>query len=244
VRGARGGTLFGAPSPGSPVAEHRASTRLVDWVGGSVDELLARAGTATAVDDRVAVRRLHRAIASHIRPSRANDSAQPASLTWRRRRGSCSQRLAVLESAARAIGIPTCARGLWIDGAFWYARVPVLRFAVPDPVLLAWPSFYVDREWVSVSELFATIEALAAANPRGFRSDGETLFDALSNTAVDWDGRTRADPVCLRCDLSSKVVSDLGYFASRDELFAANGHTLSATARAVAAPIFGRRVVE
>ncbi|WP_457464607.1 hypothetical protein [Streptomyces sp. TE5632] len=59
----------------------------------------------------------------------------------RRGRGSCSQRLAVLESVARASGVATRVRGLLVDGSFWYPRFPRLHRIVPEQVLLAWPEF-------------------------------------------------------------------------------------------------------
>ena len=130
-----------------------------------------------------------------------------------------------------------------LTGSSGYPRFPKLSFAIPDRVLLAWPSFHIDGVWVSASELFGTITSLAQVRPLGFTNDGGTLFDALQTTAVDWDGTTNSDPVCSQCDLSSRVVIDLGYFDSRDDLFKANGQTLCAPARIIAAPFFARRIV-
>ncbi|MFE4502287.1 transglutaminase domain-containing protein [Rhodococcus sp. NPDC056743] len=47
------------------------------------------------------------------------DDTQPASTTLRRGRGSCSQRLAVLEALARRRGIATRVEGLILRGEFW-----------------------------------------------------------------------------------------------------------------------------
>ncbi|SEK66054.1 hypothetical protein [Nonomuraea pusilla] len=64
---------------------------------------------------------------------------QPASRTLALGRGSCSQRLAVLEAVARACGVATRVRGLLVDGRFWHPRFPLLRPLVPGRVVLAWP---------------------------------------------------------------------------------------------------------
>lgn len=141
---------------------------------------------------------------------------QPASRTLTRGRGSCSQRLAVLEAVARSADIATRSRGLLVDGSFWYPRFPRLRFAVPDTVVLAWPEFNLDGAWTSASDLFEPPHA----SPAGFtNADSETLFDALARGAVDWDGVTSSTGACSSCDLSAAVLEDLGRYDSRDELF-------------------------
>jgi hypothetical protein len=66
-------------------------------------------------------------------------------------------------------------------------------------------------------------------------ADGETLFDALARTAVDWDGVTGST-----CDLSATVLADLGRFSSRDALFAAYGQALCWPIRTVAEPVLSR----
>ena len=234
--------VFGQPVPESPGIENLRSTAVLDWDADWMAEVTALGGAAS-VSGVSALRRLHWVIATNVRGVYAFQETQPASVTWARRRGSCSQRLAILESAARAIGIPTSVRGVWVDGRFWYPRFHALRVAIPDRVLLAWPSFHLDGAWLSASELFETMTALADANPTGFTNKGETLFDALMTTAIDWDGQTAAQPGCAACDLSSRVLIDLGYFNSRDELFATNGQTLCAPVRAIAGPMLGGRII-
>lgn len=130
---------------------------------------------------------------------------------------------------------------MWIDGRFWYPRFPTLRHLVPDRVLLAWPSFAIDGEWLDAAEIFGPLDEMARSSA-GFRNDGETLFDAIGTTALDWHG-------CLggmagaTCDLSGQVLVDLGYFDDRDALFVANGQTLGRTARIVGEPLVRRRRV-
>lgn len=92
---------------------------------------------------------------------------------------------------------------------------------MPSRMLLALPQFLVKHEWLDVEELFGTTEALARRQPGGFSNEGETLFDALSRTAVDFRGRSRG---CegAPCDLSRFVVGDAGNYTTRDELFSSH----------------------
>src|SRR5437868_20194 len=138
----------------------------------------------------------------------------------------------VSEAVARAHGVATRVRGRVIDGAFWYPRFPCLRAVVPTDVILAWPEFRLEEEWVPLSELY---DGLCLSS--GFSNSGtETLFDAVARTAVDWDGGSSPS-----CDLSANVRADLGYFDSRDELFHLYGQTLAPAARLIVDPILSRR---
>ena len=176
----------------------------------------------------------HAIIRDEVRPVYAMNEASPTSRTLRRRAGSCSQRLAILESVARATGVKTRVRALLIDRSFWYPRFPRIGFALPDQMMLAWPEFQIDGEWRSAAELFGPIGCRgggAFAN-RG----GETLFEAVGRCAVDWDGREGDEEF----DLSRFVRADLGYFADRDEAFARLGQTLNEPARLLLDPILRR----
>jgi hypothetical protein len=106
---------------------------------------------------------------------------------------------------------------------------------------LAWPQFLVDERWVDSSELFGTLVELAEGSSPGFtNAGGETLFEALPRTALDWDGRTSDLGTCSACDLSARVLVDLGLYDSRDLLFREQGQTLSWVARTLVEPILGR----
>ncbi|MCT9929553.1 transglutaminase-like domain-containing protein [Planotetraspora sp. A-T 1434] len=159
---------------------------------------------------------------------------QPVSRTLLLERGSCSQRLALMEAVARACGIASRVRGLLVDGRFWYTRFPRLRPFIPHQVMLAWPEFQLDSRWVSVSELYGDLDTLQKAG-RFANDGGETLFDAVARTAVDWDGLT-----CSSCDLSGYVLADLGYFSCRDVLFRTHGQTLCLPVRIPADIIMSR----
>ncbi|MFK4689653.1 transglutaminase domain-containing protein [Streptomyces pristinaespiralis] len=233
-------------------------TRILDWRHPRVALLVRGLGTTTApgradaAAERVqALRAAHRWIATSVRPVYSVQDERPVSEVLRRGRGSCSQRLAVLESVARASGVATRVRGLVVDGTFWYPRFPRLHQIVPDQVLLAWPEFRIDglspdghaaAPWLTVSELFGDLDELSGHAGGGFtNADPETLFEALSRTAIDWDGATACPSAGAPCDLSAHVLADLGHFDSRDELFARHGQTLCGMARLLAEPVLGRR---
>jgi hypothetical protein len=189
------------------------------------------------------VRAAHRLITERITAVYALDDRQPVSVTVRRGSGSCSQRLAVLEAVARSRGIPTRVRGLFVDGSFWYPRFPRLRALVPRIVVLAWPEFLLDGEWVGAGDLFGPMVALPAGSAGFTNADGETLFDAVARSAVDWDGVTSLPGTCSSCDLSTVVRGDAGYFSNRDILFDAAGQTLCRPALMIGDPFMRRRRV-
>jgi transglutaminase-like putative cysteine protease len=240
-----------------PRSRHRAALRRDPRVaGGSVrttsilDHLSPTvAGFAAQVQDpdptdRSFVQAAHRLITFEIAPVYALDDRQPASVTITRGRGSCSQRLAVLEAVARSHGIPTRVRGLFVDGSFWYPRFPRLRPLVPKIVVLAWPEFLLDGDWVGAGELFGPLTVLPAG-PTGFtNADGETLFGAIARSAVDWDGVTSAPGTRSSCDLSAVVGGDAGHFSDRDALFDAAGQTLCRPSLMIGDPIMRRRRVD
>ncbi len=203
------------------------TTPILDYEHQNVRTLVSRV-KASSMASREYLRAGHQIIREAVCPVYTVDELQPTSVTLSKGRGSCSQRFACLESIARAVGIGTRVRGLWVAGRFWNPRFRVTRPFIPSRVLLAWPQFYLDAAWVGVEELFDSTACLAARNPRGFTNDGETLFDSIDHVAVDFGGTTAA---CASgaCDLSGFVVGDAGVFESRDELFAAHPllqHTL------------------
>lgn len=251
------GVASGESSGGAVPEGSTAPTRILDWRDPRVTALVRELGAAPAGGDPHAdpartIEALHRAhtwISAAVRPVYSVQDGRPVSEVLRRGRGSCSQRLAVLEAVARAYGVPTRVRGLLVDGTFWYPRFPRLRRIVPDQVLLAWPEFRLGAPacWLTVSELLGGLRPVAAEQGGGFTNAGpETLFEALSRTAIDWDAAPAACPssgggAAAACDLSAYVLADLGHYASRDELFARHGQTLCAPARLIADPVLGRR---
>jgi hypothetical protein len=219
----------GSEQPGSIAA-----TPILDFESSAIAELVARArGVAHFADEVAVLEAAHAIIRDEVRAVYALEEATPASRTLARGFGSCSQRLAILESAARAIGVATRVRALSIDRSFWYPRFPHIGFALPDRIMLAWPEFQLER-WRSASELFGSIGCRGGGT---FTNQGsETLFEAVGRCAVDWDGRSREDGY----DLSQFVRADYGYFADRDEVFARLGQTLCTPSRFVVDPVLRR----
>ncbi|WP_158839733.1 transglutaminase domain-containing protein [Saccharothrix deserti] len=216
-------------------------TPILDWDHPLVRSLAERVTPFRDGDPVTTLRTAHELVASAVRPVYAVDDMQPISRTLSRGRGSCSQRMAVLEGLARAHGIATRVRGIVVDGRFWYPRFRQVPFLVPARVLLAWPEFRVAREWVPVGEIFGTLSEMEASGGSGFsNAGGETLFDAVARTAVDWDGLTCSPGVPSPCDLSATVLTDLGRFPSRDELFARHGQTLCGPLTTLADPFLSR----
>lgn len=246
-----------AAADGGEARGGTAPTRILDWGHPRVASVVRSLGTAAQDGEgpaakAAALRRAHRWISSEVRPVYSIEETRPVSQVLRLGRGSCSQRMAVLEAIARAWGIPSRVRGLVVDGAFWYPRFPRLRRLVPHQVVLAWTEFRIDelpeavpaaaRSWLSVSELFAGAGAPRARVGGGFTNSGpETLFEALSRTSVDWDGGTACPASESPCDLSAHLLTDLGRFDARDDLFARHGQTLCGPARLLAEPVLGRR---
>ncbi|MBE1583466.1 transglutaminase domain-containing protein [Nonomuraea angiospora] len=224
-----------AVSPRKAAAGSVAATPILDWRHPRVLGFAAEVQDADPCTDRTFLITAHQLIAARVRPVYALNERQPVSTTLALGRGSCSQRLALLEAVARGHGIASRVRGLLIDGRFWHPRFPRLRPLIPRQVVLAWPEFLLDDQWTAVSELYGELGALRAGG-RFANTGGETLFDAIGRTAVDWDGST-----CSSCDLSGHVLADLGYFAARDDLFDEHGQTLCLPARIPADLIMRRR---
>ncbi|WP_406864276.1 transglutaminase domain-containing protein [Streptomyces sp. HUAS MG47] len=245
---------FPVATPAEDAAGGTQPTPILDRLHPRVTELVRCIEAAPPVADArpwpaerqlELLRRAHRRISATVRPVYSVQDERPVSEVLRRGRGSCSQRLAVLEAVARTGGVATRVRGLLVDGALWYPRFPRMRRLVPDHVVLAWPEFRIGDAWLPVSELFGGLEELSTRPGGGFTNAGpETLFEALSRTAVDWDGVVACPAgggADAACDLAGHVVADLGHHDSRDALFARHGQTLCPTARLVAEPLLGRR---
>jgi hypothetical protein len=179
---------------------------------------------------RSLVQRAHLSLCESVRPVYSLDELQSASETLRNKAGSCSQRMACLEAVARAAKIPTRVRALHVKGSFWYPRFRFLRPFVPERILLVWPQFFFEATWVDFDELHSSMERLVE-DSFGFTNDGESLFEAVRQTPVDFLGKSCG----LACskpehDLSKYVLSDDGFFDTRDEAFEQLGsfqHTLS-----------------
>ncbi len=200
-----------------------------------------RAGSSSAISF---LRSAHRSISSSLRPIYTLDEFQPASITLSKGKGSCSQRMACLEAVSRANNIPTRVRGLRIEGRFWYPRFYLSRPFIPSSILLAWPQFYISDQWVDIDELYGSTSELVEKAYDGFSNAGETLFEAVAHTAVDFFGKTRdCGVICstTQFDLSRYVVGDEGFFDTRDELFDRFGSFQNSLRGRVFEMVFGGR---
>lgn len=209
-------------------------TAILDHRSSAISRLVERSHRSAGSGDPVAVLgECHSIIRDEVRAVYALEERTPASHVLSRGFGSCSQRLAILESVARALDIPTRVRALLIDRSFWYPRFPSVKFILPDQMLLAWPEFRI-HQWTPASELFGSIGCRGGGS---FTNNGsETLFEAVGRCAVDWDGREAGGAH----DLSHFIRAAHGYFANRDDAFAVLGQTLCSPSPLVADPLLRR----
>lgn len=206
-----------SPKQSLPAAANLRPTAILDYEREEVRSLastVADKGHPNATE----LRRIHSHLVTTLRPVYSVNEWQPSSITLQRRRGSCSQRMACLEAVARAAGIPTRVQALRVKGKFWFPRFRAARWFIPETVLLLWPQFFVEDEWCDFDELYAPMEKLVAGNDRGFTNDGESLFEAVQHTPIDFVGKTCG----MNCakpqhNLTGLVSSTEGCFDTRDE---------------------------
>lgn len=212
------------PNPGNLLA-----TAILDTHDGEIRRMTMELRDVN-VSEVDFLRRAHLHLVEMLQPVYSVDEWQPASLTLRRKRGSCSQRMAVLEAIARAAGVPTRVHALAVKGSFWYPRFRWTRPFIPRSIILVWPQFYVGDRWVDFDEIHAPIEEIAATAKSGFKNNGESLFEAVEDKPVDFLGKT-CGLGCYRPerDLSKFLLNNYGLFDTRDEVFEQFGsfqHTL------------------
>ena len=169
---------------------------------------------------RELVQAAHRRLTEAIQPVYDLDERQPASVTLEKGHGSCSQRMACLEALARAGGIATRVRALYVDGRFWFPRFPLVHVFIPRRVLLVWPQFLLENHWVDFDELYASMSRLVVMSAGAFTNEGESLFEAVQHTPIDFLGKT-CGLACAKSEhnLSRFVVANEGTFDTRDEVF-------------------------
>lgn len=218
-------------------------TPVLDHNAASIKRIVA-ALRSLAVSPMSFLRSAHFDLSARIKPVYTLDEFQPASVTLVKARGSCSQRMACLEALSRANNIATRVHGLWIDGRFWYPRFYLSRPFIPRRILLAWPQFFVSDQWLDFDELHGSTEELAMKSSDGFSNAGETLFEAVAHTAVDFYGKSnQCGVVCstTKFDLSNYVVGDEGLFDTRDELFEKFGSLQYSLRGRIFEAVFGGR---
>ena len=186
-------------------------------VGDERVQAIARSCRAVTEEGDGFLQAAHHEIAELVRPVYAMDEMQPVAKTLDRGRGSCAQRMAVLEAVARAGGMATRVRGLIVAGEFWKSRFRPVAFLVPTRVPLAWPEFQIDETWTPFGELFASTCGVGSA-ARFTNRKGETLFDAASAGNLSWSDSS--------CGLSEYLIKDCGLFTNREDFHATHGLAL------------------
>jgi len=193
-----------------------AATPVLDHEAPGVRTLAARFRVAGA-SARGFVQAAHGYLGATLDAVYSIDEYQSASETLAINRGSCSQRMGCLEAIARAGGVATRVRALWLAREFWYSRLPLLRFVLPRRSLMPWPQFSLEGRWIDFNELFGSIAELAKGAAHPFTNRGESLFDAVRHVPVDFFGASRACGYPA-FDLTRFVVGDDGVFDTRDML--------------------------
>lgn len=162
------------------------------------------------------LRKAYLEVMRRIYPIYTIDEYQPASVTLKKEKGSCTQRAALVEAMARSVGIPTRIHALWIDGTFWYPRFPRWTYPfIPKRILLLWSQFLIEDQWLDFAEVIASLEELATHSDSGFTNHAETLYDAIAIRPVDFDNRLARCECGDRYDLSHYVLGDGGMFDDR-----------------------------
>ena len=207
------------PNNSPPNPANVSATAILDFSKENVQRLVATVSQINR-SSRTFLQMMHLHLVQAIRPVYSVNERQPVSVTMERGRGSCSQRMACLEAVARAAGIPTRVHALTIRGGFWYPRFRLYRFFIPKSILLVWPQFFFENTWADFAELHAPMDQLASRDPSGFTNDGESLFEAITHTPVDFLGQTCTIP-CAKPEhnLSRFLETDNGFFDTRDEAF-------------------------
>lgn len=201
-----------------PNAANLKATVILDCTEPSFRKLTVEFRRQNA-QDREFVQAAHRYLTEFVKPIYTVDELQPASQTLRKQRGSCSQRMACLESVSRAAGIATRSRVLRISGRFWFPRFRGFTLFIPKSILLVWPQFWFGGLWVDFDELHGSLADLARGANHRFSNEGESVFDAAVHTPVDFMAKTCRAGCSSGFDLSRFVLADEGFFNTRDEVF-------------------------
>jgi hypothetical protein len=237
-------TYSPVPTPAGGVAPRPANLRPTRIVDADAEEvrMLADRLAMQSTTERSFVQRAHGYLAAEMRAIYSIDDEQPASETLRVNGGSCSQRMAVLEALARAEGIPTRVRALWLKREFWNSRPPLLRYAMPRRTLMPWPQFFIEGAWVDLSELYGSIGELAARATKPLTNRAESLFTAVESTPVDFWGKSAAI-AGGRFDLRHFVAGEGALFDTRDELLEMAGTQTKWLGRTIFAVFYGGRPI-
>jgi hypothetical protein len=230
------------PEEQYPDSKDLTATAILDFNQSTVQEFAERVKPKDS-SDRAFVQAAHRMISDSVHPIYTIDEFQPTSKTLQKKKGSCSQRMACLESVCRAKGIATRVHALWISGSFWYPRFRFVKAFIPSRILISWPQFYLDEEWTDFDEIYSPIMELVKDETMGFTNADETLFEAVEQTPVDFMGKSKLckSNCASTVNLSKFVLADAGLFHTRDELYEQLGSFQHSLRGRVFEVIFGGR---
>lgn len=228
---------------GEPAPANLGPTAILDYRQPAVATLIGRIGESHPSPAEY-VKSAHGTIGDTMGAVYSIDDTRPASRTIELNKGSCAQRMACLETLARGYRIATRVRALWLIRDFWFSRLPLLKSVLPARTLMPWPQFYLDGRWVDFDEIYGPIVQIAAhaAYQHPFTNAGESLFDAVRHTPVDFFGKLRGTPFA-RYDLSAFVAEDGGFFDTRDELMKVPGAQSSMMGRMIFDVLYGGRPI-
>jgi len=185
------------------------ATPIMDYQHPTLQQIVQRLSEGAPIP-RQFVQKAHLHLSDVMRPIYSVAEKQPVSETVRLNGGSCSQRMAVLEALARAYGVPTRVRAIWLNKAFWKERLPLLQPIMPK-TLMPWPQFWLEDRWVDFDEIYDSIADLGMHVTHPFTNAGMSLFDAVKSQPVDMLGKSET------YSLKKFVVSEAGVFDTRDE---------------------------
>lgn len=193
--------------------DYLSPTPILDFEEPVIQRFLQELGSEGS--DEEFLRRAHQQMCAHTKAVYSVRETQPASRTLEQKKGSCSQRLALFEALARAHRIATRVRALFVSGRFWYPRFPFAKPFSPARILLLWPQFLLRGEWRDFEEIYQPIAAYDLS--RRFTNTGESLFEAITETPIDFFGKGCQGDCQSNADLRGFLLEEKGPFATRDE---------------------------
>lgn len=225
-------------------AVHLAPTPILDHDHPDVAQLADDLGRGR-LPTRDYLRAAHQHLLDHLKAVYDLEEHLPVSKILAQGTASCSQRIACFEALARAGGVGTRVKTRFLTGAYWAPRLPLLKPFLRKPSLIPWPQFELDGRWVDFEEVFGTLEELAPATRRRFTNRGESMFEAIGHSVVDFSGKLKkaGHPRGVELDLSEFVAEERETFDSRDAMFERYDAEPSAIGRLMFNTVYGGRPI-
>lgn len=221
-----------------------APTPILDFGHPDVSGLADRLGRGR-LPVRAYLRAAHQHLLTHLKAIYDLEEHLPVSRILAQGTASCSQRIACFEALARAGGVGTRVRARYLTGAYWAPRLPLLKPFLRRPSLIPWPQFEIDGTWIDFEEVFGTLEELAPATKHRFTNRGESMFEAIGHSVVDFSGKLKEKGHArgVELDLSGFVAEDREVFDSRDAMLERYPAEPSAIGRLMFNTVYGGRPI-